>query len=657
MSPARRRAVAVTALAAVLWLTPPGPAAWAHAYLLASTPSAGYAVAIAPTALSLDFDQPVTIGATPLALADATGHQHPLAGPVLSLGGRRLSAKVPEQLADGGYRIHWEVIAEDGDVVAGTITFAVGSGAAALAGDTSASSAVDSPVVIGLRWLLFVGLFLALGGLVGDWLTRRVVREARSQNLRLERPRPFVVAGAGLGTVAASGLALDQAGLGPARLPSTPAGLVVVVEAVGFLVAAVLGLLARDRLISGAAVVPLLAVVAAEGMRAHPHADSPVLGTALTIVHLVAAGVWVGALVHVLRTARAWRGQTGWTRLLVYDYGRLAVVLVAVVIATGAAEAVLVLPSLAALVGTLYGLVLLAKLAFVVAVVVLAWLARRRLSRSRRARAVHPLGRAARSEIVVLAAVLAVTAVLVSVAPARPATADLAAPPAVSGVVVPVGALAGQVTVVAEASAGQLVIRMSTPDRDDLGSDVVSSPSASGEPPYRLAAGLVPDGQPPRALTLRGCGAGCFTTPVAWRTGTNHLRLSVAAAPWHGGAADLDITWPPRTDPPLLAEVLAAMRSVPHIVVHEAVTSDYAGYPGTEAPLSLTGEYFLSTEPYGAGGGTPVVLASTPDDTEIGLAFPQGQVVRLFVGTDHRILHEEYVTPNHLITPTFEYPP
>jgi hypothetical protein len=39
------------------------------------------------------------------------------------------------------------------------------------------------------------------------------------------------------------------------------------------------------------------------------------------------------------------------------------------------------------------------------------------------------------------------------------------------------------------------------------------------------------------------------------------------------------------------------------------------------------------------------------------LAFPQGQVVRLFLGTDYRILREEYVTPNHLITRTFEYPP
>jgi hypothetical protein len=99
------------------------------------------------------------------------------------------------------------------------------------------------------------------------------------------------------------------------------------------------------------------------------------------------------------------------------------------------------------------------------------------------------------------------------------------------------------------------------------------------------------------------------------------------------GVADLDIPWPPRTDAHILPNVLTAMRSFAHIVVHEAATSDYAGYPGTETPLSLSGTEFLDTEPYGTGGGNPVVLATTASETQIGLAFPQGLVVRLFVGT------------------------
>jgi copper transport protein len=650
----------MSAIAAVFWLVLPSPAASAHATLLGSTPSAGYAVGTAPTEVTLDFDEAVSIGTSPLTLLDTTGHHFALGKPALSLSGRRLSAPVPERLAAGGYRVRWEVTAQDGDPVDGTITFAIGTGTVIPAGDANGGSSIDSPIVIVLRWALFSGLFLALGGAVGAGLTRRVTREARSNDVDLDGPRPLLAVGAGLGALAAAGLILDQAGGRFPTLPSSSAGLVLIVELVAFLASVALAVLARSRpgrCADVIAAVPLVAVVAAEGLRAHPHADSPVLGAALTIVHLLAAGVWVGALVHVLITARVWRGRPGWTRLLVYDYASLAVVLLMLVVATGTAEALIVLPAFAALVDTLYGLVLLGKVVLVAAVVVLAIVSRRRLGRSRRSRAEHPLGRSVRAEAVVLAGVLVVTSVLVSVAPARPVSDDLAAPPPASGVVVPAGTLAGQVTVIATASAGQLVIRMSTPDRDDLGTgDADNTGTASGPPPYRLAASATSDGHSPGTLTMRGCGAGCFTTPITWRTGINHLQLSIAAPPWHAGNATLDIPWPARTDPAELPEVLAAMHTVTHMTLHEAVTSDYSGYPGTEATLPLSGTEFLATEPYGNGGITPVVLATTATETELALAFPQGLVIRLFAGADHRILREEYVTPNHLITRTFEYP-
>ncbi len=648
-------------LVAVLGLVVPGPSAWAHAFLLASTPPSGYALETPPTEVTLDFDQPVGLGSSPLELADAAGRRHGLGAPMLSVGGRRLSASVSEQLARGGYRIRWEVIAQDGDLVSGTITFAIGSGAALPAEDTSGASSIDSPIVIVLRWVLFSGLALALGATVGDRLVGRVVREARAGDLVLECPRPWVLAGAGLGALGTAGLALEQVGLALGRLTATTAGWVVVIEAAGFLATAALTVLAgarRGSVIRVVAGAPLLAVVAAEGVRAHPHADAPALGASLTIVHVLAVTVWVGALVHVLRAARRWRGQLGWTRLLVYDYARLALVLVPLVVATGTAEAVVVVPSPDSLIHSTYGRVLLTKLALVAVVVALAALARRRLGRSRRTPTVHPLGRAVGGEAAVLVAVLAVTAVLVSVAPARPASTELAAPPAVTGLVVPAGTLAGQLTVIATASTGQLVLRMTTPGRDDLGSgNGPSDPATNHSSTYRVAGSVTPDGQDARTLALRGCGAGCFSTPVAWRAGINHLRFTIAAPPWHGGFAELDIPWPPRTDSHLLPNTLTAMRTVAHLIIHEAVTSDYAGYPGTEQPLSLSGADFLATEPYGNGGVNPVVLATTEGETEIGLTFPQGLVIRMVLGTDDRILREEYITPDHLITRTFEYTP
>ena len=106
-----------------------------------------------------------------------------------------------------------------------------------------------------------------------------------------------------------------------------------------------------------------------------------------------------------------------------------------------------------------------------------------------------------------------------------------------------------------------------------------------------------------------------------------------------------------------MPSVLAAMRAAGAVSLHEAVTSDYTGYPGTEHALTISGTDFVASEPYANGGGNPVVLGSETGQTRIGLAFPQGYVLRLVVGPDHRILHEEVVSPNHLITRTFDYTP
>jgi copper transport protein len=665
-----RRLSVLAAMAGLLWLVSPVPVASAHAYLLASAPPSGYAVPTPPAAVGLDFDLPVTIGTDPLALIDAAGAAHDLGRTELSLSGRRLSAPLSSPLPDGGYRLRWEVTADDGDVVSGIITFTVGAGS--VASDRGANgAAIDSPVVVFARWAVFAALALALGGLVGDRLVRRVLRDVDVDSAQAAGPRPAILAGAILGVGAASTLAVAQVGPDLARLVGTGPGRIVSVEALGFGAATVPALLARHRRsarLDAAAAAALLAVVAAEGMRAHPHAESPMWGTALTIAHLLAATVWIGTLLHVLRAARQWRGQPGWTRLLVHDYSRLALIGVAVVLATGTAEALIVLPSPSALITTSYGLILLAKIALVTAIVVLAGLGRRRLRTTIRRHAVSPIGRSATIEAAALIGVLAVTAVLVSVAPAGPVNAALPAPPAPNGPVVTVGTLAGQLTVIGDASAGRLVIRMTSPGRDDLGTDdTVPGDSAmptgsavdrgSGPANYQLSAQLSSPGAATTALAVRGCGPGCFTAPVSWLPGINRVRLAITAPPWSGGEATLDVPWPPRSDPTLLPSVLAAMRAVTHMTVHQAVTSNYTGYPGDETPLIISGPEFLGTEPYGTGGGDPVILASRPEETEVGLGFPTGIVVRLFIGADHRILREEQTAPNHLITSTFEYPP
>jgi len=653
----RPRALVLAAMSAVLWLVAPAPAASAHATLLASTPPAGYAVVTSPSALTLDFDEPVTIATAPVDLADSAGHQQRLGPAVLSLHGRRLTVPVAQRLAPGGYREHWQVTADDGDLVAGTITFTVGTGTVAAA--PSGGSPIDSPVVIVLRWLLFTGLALALGGVVGGVLAGRIAGEAHAEGTELGVPRPWVLAGAVLGLLAAVGLVLDQVGGGLSTVTAGGAGRILLVEVLGFAVAAAFAVCHRRR--RGAAwgvavVVALLAVVIAEGWRAHPHANAGVLGTVLTVVHLLCAAVWVGALVQVLWTVRGWRGEGGWSRVLVYGYSRLAFILVLVVVGTGTAEAVIVLPTLSALYESTYGRLLLVKLGLVTIALALAVLARRRLQRSIARPSLPPGGRVVRAEATAVAVVLAMTAVLVSAAPPGPATAALAAPPPPVGLIVPAATLAGQITVIATASTGRLVVRLGVPGADALGSDDGDT-SSSPPPSYTVDARLSRPGQTARAVSLQGCGPGCFTSPVDWGSGTNQLHLGIAASPWHGGVADFDIPWPPRAASTVMPQVLAAMRSAGAMTVHEAVSSDYSGDAGTEEVLTLSGADYVARQSYVSGGGNPVVLGVANGETTVALAFPQGIVIRLVLGPDHRILHEVTVSPNHLITTDFDYTP
>ncbi len=654
--------LAVGALTPLLWLLLPTPAASAHATLLGTTPPAGYAVPTSPPQLTLDFDEPVSIDAAAVTLTSSVGAAQPLGKPALLLGGRRVSAAVPEHLAWGGYQVHWQVTAQDGDPVTGGFTFAVGTGSAVPA-STPGGAEVDPPQMIVLRWLLFSGFALVVGGAAGAWLTGRVVREAHSRRITLDAPAPLLRSGALVGVIAGIGLAVQSVGLRIWRLPDTTSGRLIMVEAAAFLVSLALAFIVRaprlavlrraigGQMLAVGATLPLIAVAVAEGLRAHPHAHSPVLGFVVTVAHLLAVAVWLGALVHVVRVARRWRGDAGWARLLGHDYARLAVILLLVVLASGTVEAILLLPGFAALVDTTYGVVLLVKVGVVAVVITLAVLGRQQLRRTPLASAGGPFGRVAWVEIAGLVGVLAVTALLVSVAPPGPTTTALAAPPAPTGLVVPAGTLAGEVTVLAQASTGELVVHLSTPASDT---------DAGGQSGFQVAATLTLAEDTTHPLNLAGCGQGCYTAPVNWRTGANSVSLTVSAAPWHGGIAHLDIPWPPRSDPALLPTVLIAMRAVPHVAVREATTSDYSGNPGTEQPLPSSGAQFVDAEPYATGGGNPVVLRTLGEnnaETEIGLAFPDDQVVRLFINTgDHRILREERVTPNHLITATFVYP-
>jgi copper transport protein len=642
----------VAGLMAVLSLVGPIPTASAHATLLFTTPAVDGAVPSTPPQIQLVFDQPVRPLESSLRLTSDAGGPVPIGEPVSGDKGQTVTARVLAPLPTGQYLVRWQFAGQDGDIMTGEYRFAVGSTAGLVLGGGERPATKGVVSTTALRWLLFVGLALSLGGAVGSWLVRRGAPEAAE----IATPRPWLVPGALIGAAAAFGTAVLYSGAGSLvsgltrpnvqGLATGTPGRVALVEVAVFGLAALAFRLRRVR-VGG---LLLLLIPAAEGLRAHPEAAAGGWGALVTAVHLTAAAIWVGALIHVLHVCLVWRRQGVSGAAAVSSYARLALWLFLTVATTGLLAALLLVPLnavVATLAQTTYGQWLVVKLVLVTLIAGLALTARRHLSRepNRRQPSV-----AARYEAVTLIVVLAISALLTALAPPVRSNAPLPFPPPAVGPVVAVGGRAGWVGVGVAASAGQVVVRLTTPQLTST-----QQPSES----YELAGNLSQPGQTePVKLRFRRCGAGCFVAPVEWRHGMSTVTLKTSAAGWPGGTTALNIAWPPIPGPAQLKSIVQTMRRVPAFTLHEQVTSDTNQGLGTLSRLALTGPIFLSSEPYGSGiAPTVTILTKNRDETTLALAYPgEGVYALLTVDPTGRIRRETLAAPNHLVSRTFIYP-
>ncbi|MFE0675040.1 CopD family protein [Streptomyces sp. NPDC058867] len=261
-----------------------------------------------------------------------------------------------------------------------------------------------------LRTVLFAALCVPVGELFVNRLARSVPGTPPTA------PRSGAPWAAAAGFLAALGLAsvVSTGNLVPDSLSdldvgglyATRDGRLALLEVNAFAVAGLCALSRRP----GTQVWPLAAVIVAEALRAHPPTEhSPLLGSALTLVHLTCAALWAGGLLHVLRGLR--RDSPAGAALLGL-YARVAAVLLAAITATGVCSSLRRMPPgtvLEQLTETAYGRVLLAKVLLVAAVAGLALWARTRLRR-----AADPLTACvpARVEVVALGLVVAVSGLL-----------------------------------------------------------------------------------------------------------------------------------------------------------------------------------------------------------------------------------------------------
>jgi copper transport protein len=638
-SPARRTIARACALVASIGLalllaTPP---ASAHPVVLFTDPALDTAVTQSPTAVTIVFNEAVTASADGISVTDLNDREIPVGQARTAKKGTVVTASFTDELPRGTYRVHWEAVGVDGHGVDGEFRFAVGS---VVSGAETASNAqrTDWPAAV-VRWLLLAGFALAAGGLVGE----RMTATTRMENLALPRPRAWSDGAAGLGLLAAvAGGALLVADLGsPSQLWQSGPGRVVLADTAGF-AAALVVMRTKHRLWS---TLPLGVIAVAEGTASHANVETPVIGAVLTGIHMAAAALWVGALLHVARTVVRWRAWRHAVRWLVLSYARMAAWVFAAVVATGTIMAVLLVP-LPALTGTSYGTMLLVKLGLVAVATALALLGRWALRHLRLGR----LSRTVRAESFTLVVVLAATAALVST-PTPGGTGQELPPPPPRGVAVPAGGLAGQVGVNVVASESQVVVRLFTPRVGDE-----YEPRESTD--FEISAHLEPPEGTPEEVRFRSCGGGCFVAPVTWRDGDNVLSLRVDAAGWRGGTYATLIPWPAQRADDLVERTVRVMQQLDEFTMYEAGTSNAAAGLPEPTELTVNGEIFLSNEPYNSG--VAPIAAVAEDDSgrkRLMVGFPASGVhADLVLDGLGRVTQETLTGPKHVFQRRFLYP-
>ncbi|MBE3014042.1 copper resistance protein CopC/CopD [Microbispora sp. NEAU-D428] len=164
------RLVAVVLLAAgglVAGLFPGTAArpAYAHAYLLESSPVDGQVLASPPAEVRLRFDEAVSLGRRSIQLLDPTGKE--LAIDAAGYADGKIDtarATLPRDLAEGTYVVSWRVTSVDSHVVSGAFSFSVGHPSATAAPVERDTDRVVPVVASVGRAVAYLGAALALGG-------------------------------------------------------------------------------------------------------------------------------------------------------------------------------------------------------------------------------------------------------------------------------------------------------------------------------------------------------------------------------------------------------------------------------------------------------------------------------------------------------------
>ncbi|CAM8619806.1 PcoD Putative copper export protein [Acidimicrobiia bacterium] len=414
-------------------------AASAHATLESSSPADGQSVLTSPSEIRITFNEAVTTISGGLSVLDADGKTVDVGNSEV-VGGRTLVAPISETLSDGTYVATYRVLSADGHPVSGSILFGVGNGALDRSAQPSSTGDRLWEIIGGIsRFIMYLAALVAAG--VAFFLA--FIHDRAEDRWRLV---PFVRIGSILALFSAIGIVMSQAAL----LTGKGAGAVtdsnvlrdVLNQNLGWSLALLMiGLAAvhlstdisKKAVSRSLALYGGLAVTVSFAVWGHATELSPTaISLAANAIHATAAALWLGGLVGLVmvlslrtpETVRSTAGIIGRFSLMAF-WSVIALTIAGLTLTITGSDA-----NLNSILTTTWGQLVLAKIGLTLIVVLIAAWNRRTLVPSLTSPTENTnelavrwatLLRTIRAEAVLLVAVLALTAIVVNVPPARTA--------------------------------------------------------------------------------------------------------------------------------------------------------------------------------------------------------------------------------------------
>ena len=393
-----RGAAVLAALVAALVLP---ASASAHAYLVTTVPASAAILGASPPTVQLTYDEAVEPRFAEISVTDPAGHQL-TTGPVSRSPSNPDTLVVPlrAHLPQGWYLIYWRAISVDGHPVQGAFTFAVGPrpGNPPTFKAPNVSQSATTPRVVIARWIALLAMMASIGLFtLRIAIGRPLVRRVPGTSLRAVTVA-FAVA-ATLTLIAVPVYVDIATAVDALRSPFALGALLPLFRVTAFgrawvdlelcfslFTAAAAVAIWTDRPERGARSIAALfaltgavgagaAVLVIPGLAGHAAQTSP-RGVSLLLdwLHLVSGSVWLGGLIGLLVLAALLPAplRTAGLRACAVRFSAVAVVSVALLLATGVGAAIIHLPILAALWQTSYGTAILVKTGLVLAALALA---------------------------------------------------------------------------------------------------------------------------------------------------------------------------------------------------------------------------------------------------------------------------------------------